>query len=304
MNWRRDRGYGRDYGYPEYVPVAVRRIQGIAKAQKKIGKGKTLQPVKIVGTKIATTFWGKGWCKHFETYSDFSNRLPRGRTYARNGSVAHLEITPGQISAFVCGSDLYKIEIKITPLTKTVWQQLCENCTTSVTSVIDLMRGQLPDDVVTALTDPTSGMFPGNREIKLSCDCPDGARLCKHLAAVLYGVGNRLDQSPELLFVLRGVSQADLVGASLAKSVDDLTSSSDGSSNLADADLSNLFGIDLVTDETPMPRKQATQKIPTKKPAVKRQPTKKPTVKKATVKKATVKKTTAKKKPVKKSARK
>ncbi|MEZ6148524.1 MAG: SWIM zinc finger family protein [Pirellulaceae bacterium] len=320
MNWRRgsSRSYGRDYGYPEYVPVGVRRIQGIAKAQKKIGKGKSLQPVTITGTKIATTFWGKGWCKHFETYSDFSNRLPRGRTYARNGSIAHLEITSGHISAFVCGSDLYKIEIEITPLPPNVWKQLCENCTASVTSVIDLMRGRLPDDVVTALTDPKNGMFPSNREIKLSCDCPDGARLCKHLAAVLYGVGNRLDQSPELLFVLRGVSQTDLVGASLTKSVDSLTSSADGSTTLAEADLSELFGIDLVADESHSPVMPATKKKSTKKRAVKKKPPKGTAVKmetankkpaeKATVKKKTerktpaIKKKPAKKKPAKKKA--
>lgn len=318
MNWRRGHGYGhsygRDYGYAEYVPVGVRRTQGLAKAQKKIGQGKTLQPVTISGTKIATTFWGKGWCKHFETYSDFSNRLPRGRTYARNGSVAHLEITSGQISAFVCGSDLYEIEIKITPLPKKVWQQLCENCTASVTSVIDLMRGRLPDDVVTALTDPSSGMFPGNSEIELSCDCPDGARLCKHLAAVLYGVGNRLDQSPELLFVLRGVSQTDLVGASLTKSVDSLTSSADGSSTLADADLSDLFGIDLVADASPTPDKRATKKKSAKKSAAKKKPAKKSTAKRTTAKKQPVKKRVeqadvqevnkAKKQPVKKLVKK
>lgn len=172
--------------------------------------------------------------------------------------------------AFVCGSELYTINIKITALSAQAWKQLCENCTESVTSVIDLMRGQLPDDVIQTLTDPKNGMFPGNREIKLSCNCPDGASLCKHLAAVLYGVGNRLDQSPELLFVLRGVSQTDLVGASLSQSIDDLTTSADGSSNLAETDLSDLFGIDLVADSNsaeskPTGRKKAVKKKVTKK---------------------------------------
>ena len=75
-----------------------------------------MQPIVIDGRVIAKTFWGKAWCENLESYSDFENRLPRGRTYVRNGSVVHLEIQPGRISARVSGSELYTVEITIASL--------------------------------------------------------------------------------------------------------------------------------------------------------------------------------------------
>ncbi len=280
MNW--------GYDYRPYVPVAQRKRNGIAQAKKKIGKGKQLQPIEISGSKIAKTFWGKSWCDHFETYSDFSNRLPRGRTYAKNGSIAHLEITSGKITAMVCGSNLYQITINIDALSKKAWKHICDRCTTSVHSVIDLMLGKLPDSVIMALTDPKSGLFPSNREIKLSCDCPDGARLCKHLAAVLYGVGNRLDDSPELFFLLRGVDQHDLIGSSLTQTATSLLKTS-SSVSIESSDLEDIFGIELVENNAIV----ATTK------AVKKRAKKKKTAKKATKKKAAKK--VVKKKATKKS---
>ncbi|HCS54932.1 SWIM zinc finger family protein [uncultured Rubinisphaera sp.] len=295
-----------DYGWQPYVSVGERKRQGYAEARRLIGKGHQLKSITISGNKIAKTFWGEAWCKHLEKYSDFSNRLPRGRTYARNGSIAHLEITSGKITAMVCGSELYQVEISIEPLAQEIWKILCGECTTSVHSVLDLMRGKLPKNVIQSLTHPKTGMFPRNAEIELDCDCPDGANLCKHLAAVLYGVGNRLDQSPELLFLLRGVQQTDLISSSLNGRVDSLLGNEEVAS-LDNSDLSEIFRIDLDESTTvsskgkpwkKSPKRTARKKANSQK---KKKTTKKSTTSKKTVKKRTVKKV-VKKKPTKTSA--
>src|SRR5665213_273756 len=94
------------YGFRPYVPVAERRAKAareLAKLAKKHGQASS--PVRLDGRKIASTFWGKAWCDNLEAYSDYANRLPRGRTYLRNGSVIDLRIEPGKVQALVCGSE-------------------------------------------------------------------------------------------------------------------------------------------------------------------------------------------------------
>lgn len=96
-----------------YVPVAQRRANALCEMARLRKKGKDIQPVRIEGRILARSFWGKGWCDHLESFSDFENRLPRGRTYVRSGSVCHLDIQPGRIEAIVSGSELYNIHIDI-----------------------------------------------------------------------------------------------------------------------------------------------------------------------------------------------
>ena len=185
------------YGqYPPYVPVAQRRAQAAREVQKRIKKGETVSPVVIEGRAIATTFWGKAWCENLESYSDYENRLPRGRTYVRNGSVVDLQIKPGQITALVSGSELYKISITIAPLPALEWASIKTRCAGQVGSLVELLQGKLSKSVIEIVTAREGGLFPKPREIKKSCSCPDSAGLCKHLAAVLYGVGARLDHTP------------------------------------------------------------------------------------------------------------
>ena len=98
-----------------YVPVAERRAKAerqTAKLAKRIGD---MQPVRIEGRSIARSFWGKGWCRHLESFSDFESRLPRGRSYVRNNAVCDLRIESGRIEARVIGSEMYRVEIDITP---------------------------------------------------------------------------------------------------------------------------------------------------------------------------------------------
>ncbi|MEE9405186.1 MAG: hypothetical protein V3V20_09855 [Algisphaera sp.] len=154
--------------------------------------------------------------------------------------------------------------------------------------------------MIERLTDPDQGMFPKGQEIRMHCDCPDGALLCKHLAAVLYGVGNRLDASPELLFTLRGVNQTDLVAESLANSELSDPIGIGEESNLHSGDLESIFGINLApTAQTKAPAKRKTKRKSSKKKTTKKKAVKKKAVKKV-IKKQTTKKKAAKKKTVKK----
>ena len=251
---------GWDRGWAPYVSVAQRRAQAlreVAKLDKKSGKsGKARSPVRIEGRKMATTFWGEAWCDNLESYSDYSNRLPRGRTYARNGSILDLQMEQGIITALVSGSSLYKIKIQIKTLAPKLWKSIKTDCAASIHSMMDLLRGKLSTDVLQRLTQPKTGLFPQPNEIDLRCSCPDSAYLCKHLAAVMFGIGNRLDHSPEMLFVLRGVEQNELIGEVIGSQQLSNALSSDTNSELAGDDLGSLFGIDLVSSPASKERTQ------------------------------------------------
>lgn len=241
-----------------YVPVAERRRKAAKKVAILQKQGKTLQPVTITGRTIATTFWGQAWCDNLEVYSDWANRLPRGRTYVRNGSVLDIQLEPGKITALVMGSELYRIDISVNPLEKNRWQEIQRKCAGQVDSLIELLRGKLSKGVMEIITHPHNGLFPQPREIHMQCSCPDYASLCKHLAAVLYGVGARLDQQPELLFLLRQVDHRELIAHAVTPSMD--ASVPDQAKRLDESELANLFGIDLVerTGEVTNPELKST----------------------------------------------
>lgn len=223
-----------------YVPVAQRRANALRRMNKLREKGKDIQPVQIEGRAIARSFWGKGWCHHLESFSDFDNRLPRGRTYVRNGSVCHLAMRPGRIEAIVSGSELYNIRINIKKLKPTTWKTVKNKCSGRIGSMLELLQGRLSDQVMTVVTDRKEGLFPQPSEIELSCDCPDWAEMCKHVAAVLYGVGSRLDSRPELLFLLRDVDAQELISTELT-----VPSAVASGNALHDDQLSDIFGIEL-----------------------------------------------------------
>lgn len=205
------------YGYwKPYVPVAKRRAQAEKAVTKAKKAGLAMQPVVIDGRTIARTFWGKAWCENLEAYSDYENRLPRGRAYVRNGAVIDLVIEPGVIKAQVMGSRLYKVEIAIAAVPDAHWKKLVQACTGSIASLVELLQGRLAKAVMERLCEPKTGLFPAPKDIRFACSCPDWATMCKHVAAVLYGVGARLDEKPELLFVLRKVDANDLTTAQAA----------------------------------------------------------------------------------------
>jgi uncharacterized Zn finger protein len=270
MSWYRRRSSYRDYGYGSfapYVPVATRLANGSKQAKALAKKeGRDLEPVKITGRNMATTYWGKAWCENLEAYSDYSNRLPRGRTYARNGSVVDLQIKNGKIEALVSGSSLYKIAITIETLTKPMWTHIKAECSQSIASLIDLLQGRFDEGVMKRLAHPTEGLFPRPKEIKMRCSCPDSAGLCKHLAAVLYGVGNRLDNSPELLFTLRNVDHLELVSQAMAEGNLHSTLDAGNDNSLAGSDLGEMFGIDLDQKEAAPKKALRAKKLVAAKP--------------------------------------
>jgi uncharacterized Zn finger protein len=234
---------GWDWGYKPYVSVAERRQKARHKMDKLRKQGINIQAVEIEGRKIARTFWGQSWCQHLESFSDYENRLPRGRTYVRNGSVCHLEIAAGEIKAIVSGSELYDVKVKINQLSKKIWCAVKEHCSGKIGSLLELLQGRLSSSVMTVVTDRHQGLFPQPSEIKLDCSCPDWAVMCKHVAAVLYGVGARLDEKPELLFLLRGVDHEELIMADAAASI---IGSKQGGRHIAESDLEDVFGIEIL----------------------------------------------------------
>jgi uncharacterized Zn finger protein len=232
------------YDWRPYVPVAERRRKAEREMQKLKKKGHPVSPVVIEGRTIAQTFWGKAWCDNLVRYSDFSNRLPRGRTYVRNGSVVDLQVAPGEVAAIVSGSELYKVSVKVSAVPKARWTSICRDCAGAIDSLVELLQGRFSKGVMERICQQKTGLFPAPAEIELSCSCPDWASMCKHVAAVLYGIGARLDERPELLFKLRKVDEKELIakagrGLPLAKTgpAAEKVLSADG--------LSELFGLEM-----------------------------------------------------------
>jgi len=236
--------WGWGYSWRPYVPVAQRQAKAARAMAKLQKKGKDIQPVRIEGRQIALTFWGKAWCDHLERFSDFENRLPRGRTYVRNGSVCHLDIREGTVEAKVSGSEIYDVKVSIKTLPGPKWAGLKKRCAGRVGSLLELLQGRLSDHVMAVVADRQDGLFPGPREMRFKCSCPDWADMCKHVAAVLYGVGARLDQTPELLFRLRGVDHAELVSEDAAKAIV-TRKPKGGRRTLDEGRLAEVFGIEV-----------------------------------------------------------
>jgi uncharacterized Zn finger protein len=248
---RRDEYNSHRYGgFAPYVSVAQRRANARKEMAQLQKNGTAIEPVEIKGRTIATTFWGKGWCDHIEGFRDYDNRLPRGRTYVRNGSVCHLAISKGLVEAHVSGSELYHVRVTIGPLSANKWRDLKRSAAGKIASLLSLLRGDLSTDVMELVVDRTTGLFPLSGEIKFHCSCPDSASMCKHIAAVLYGVGSRLDAKPESLFLLRGVDHLELIQVDAEAAVSAATSGS-ARNRIRDEDLASVFGVDFAIDETP-----------------------------------------------------
>ncbi|HIW32066.1 MAG TPA: SWIM zinc finger family protein [Candidatus Paenibacillus intestinavium] len=238
-----------DDEFPEYVPVAQRKKkaeQAIAKLKKKIP---SIAPVVITGRVITKTWWGKSWSSNLESYADYSNRIDRGRSYVRHGAVLDLKITEGNVTALVQGSSSkpYQVDITIAPLSKETWDAVVKECAGKIGSLQELVEGQFPKGLTELFTIQGKGLFPAPKEITLGCSCPDSAKMCKHVAAALYGIGARFDEDAALFFVLRGVRVDDLISESLAQKSQSLLGKPKGRGRrvMVDADISEVFGIEL-----------------------------------------------------------
>lgn len=275
------------YGYwKPYVSVASRRAKAKKEMEKRRKQGQNVSPIVIEGRDIVKTVWGEAWCDNLERYSDYENRLPRGRSYVRNGSVVDLQIKTGEIHAVVSGSNMYKVTVKVAPVSKEQWKSICEDCGGAVSSLVELLQGRLSKAVMERICRAKKGLFPSPAEITISCSCPDWADMCKHVAAVMYGVGARFDHQPELLFLLRGVDEKDLI-AKAAQAMPVGKKAPSKAKVLVAEDLGGIFGIDMdmgpnliVAKGKPVKKKTATKKVVAAKKAAKK-------VTKKAVKKAT-----------------
>jgi uncharacterized Zn finger protein len=255
MGYEDNDGWGDYRGWRPYVSVAQRRRQAEREMQKRKKQGHAVSPVIIEGRAIVKTFWGKSWCENLERYSDYENRLPRGRTYVRNGSVVDLQIKPGVINAWVSGSELYEISLTVAPVAKSRWKSICDDCAGAIDSLVELLQGRFSKGVMERICRQSHGLFPTPAEIKLSCSCPDWADMCKHVAAVLYGIGARLDHQPELLFRLRAVDEKELI-VKAGKALP-LAKQAPAPARVLGGDLADIFGLDMGQSSAPKPPKKA-----------------------------------------------
>jgi len=136
------------YGFRPYVSVAARRVQAARELAKLQKKGRKVSPVAIEGRKIARTFWGEAWCDNLERYSDYANRLPRGRTYVRNGSVVDLQVGPGRVTALVSGSTMYDVKVTVGPVPRARWSAICTDCSGAIDSLVELLQGRFSKGVM------------------------------------------------------------------------------------------------------------------------------------------------------------
>ena len=149
---------------------------------------------------------------------------------------------------------MYTVEITIRPVETTKWRAIVAECSGKIDSLVELIQGRLSTSVMSAMTSQKSGLFPAPKQIALKCSCPDWAEMCKHVAAALYGVGARLDEKPELLFLLRKTDHLDLIaGAKVPRT-------GIGSARarvIEESSLSDVFGIELETRDQVTPKKSS-----------------------------------------------
>ncbi len=242
----------RFWEFPRYVSKAEKQAKA-AKKLEQLKKKRDVRPVILQGSSIARTWWGKSWNQNLERYADYSNRIGRGRSYVRHGAVLDLQISCGEIRALVQGSRSkpYEILIKIEKLSKNKWQRISTSCSGRLDSVSELLAGDFPKELGELFLQRDAGLFPAPKEIAFECSCPDWASMCKHVAATLYGVGARLDEDATLFFTLRGIDTVDLISRTISSKAESLLEKASKRSSriINDADLSALFGIELIQSE-------------------------------------------------------
>lgn len=235
------------YGYPKSETVTEKKIKAAIAVEKLKKKNPEIEPVIIVGTTLAKSWWGKAWNLNLESYADYKSRIARGKSYVRSNTVLDLKITKGIVDAKVQGSRAkpYDIRIMIDPLSNEKWEQIIAICNHRIDSLEQLIEGKFPKELEVLFTDKKYGLFPTPKEIHFSCSCPDWASMCKHVAAVLYGVGARLDANPMLFFDLRSLEGHELIRKSMAQKVENMLKNAGKKSerSIDDQDVLEVFGL-------------------------------------------------------------
>lgn len=238
---------GRFGDYPEYVPVSVKKEKAQRQIEKLRKKNPNLAPIVIEGRTIARTWWGKAWNQNLELYADYSNRLARGRSYIRSGAVLDLQIDTGSVTALVQGSRRtpYTVQVQIDSLLDQQLEDIAKLCDQKITDLEQLLAGKFPKELEELFTLKGRGLFPTNAEIDFSCTCPDWASMCKHVTAVLYGIGARFDEDPSLFFTLRNIDFQLLLKKTIDQKMESMLKNVDKTTSrvLEDPDIFGLFGI-------------------------------------------------------------
>ena len=217
-----------------------------AQIEKLRKKNPDIRPIVIVG-KLAKTWWAQAWNENLEGYADYSNRISRGRSYVRSGAVLDLFILSGEVNALVQGSRAkpYEVNIKISPLPQKEWSEITKQCSRRIASLEELALGRFPLELMELFTSRGDGLFPSPRDIRFDCSCPDWASMCKHVAAVLYGIGARFDEEPTLFFKLRDIEFTDLIKKSVDEKMNSMLKNAGKSTTrtMKDIDTYELFGV-------------------------------------------------------------
>lgn len=221
-----------------------KNARATAKAAR--AKGKALEPIIIQGKRIVTSWWGNAWCENLERYADYDNRLDRGKRYVRTGSVVDLKIQKGKVAARVQGRRKapYKVEIRISPLSEERCQYALEQCGRKIQNLEMLISGNFPEELKN-LFSGEKGLFPEPKEISFNCSCPDWALMCKHVAAVLYGIGARFDENPMLFFELRGIDVERFIDVAVGNRLERMLQNAEKPSTriIETEDWGQLFGL-------------------------------------------------------------
>ena len=247
------------WGFREYVPVSKKKQDAKKKLAKLKKDNPDLQPVHIEGRKIANTWWGSSWCKNLESYADYRNRIGRGSAYVKNGFVLDLQIDQGVIEGKVQGTMLYDINIHIDKLDDKNRERLIAAIGHKINNVEDLLSGNFPKEFGELFLTQQKGLFPSPKEIHLDCDCPDWADMCKHVAAVLYGVGARLDKDPLLFFKLRGIDVGDFIKKSIDEKLQNMMKNAGSVTKrvIRDDDIADIFHTVQFTQGAPVEGRSA-----------------------------------------------
>lgn len=234
--------------FPQYSQPDAKELRrkSAETREKEKAKGKVLEPVLIQGRQIVNHWWGKAWCENLERYADYESRLGRGKRYVRTGAVIDLKIKKGKILARVQGTRKtpYRTEIRISPLSEEKCQAIIKKCGQKLDTLEKLLSGNFTEEMK-ELFQSRDGLFPSPKEISFQCSCPDWALMCKHVAAVLYGVGARLDENPLLFFELRGIDVGRFIDVTLADRAETMLANADHiTERVMDEDSTGrLFGV-------------------------------------------------------------
>jgi uncharacterized Zn finger protein len=160
------------------------------------------------------TWWGRAWVEAMEQRARLDpNRLPRGRSYARQGAVGELTFKAGEVRAPVQGRrrSPYNARVRVVRFTEQEWDQVLAAISAQLGHTAAMLDGELPPEAAADVTGAGLDLLPGPGDLGLSCSCPDDADPCKHAAALCYLIADGLDADPFLLFLLRGRSRTEVL---------------------------------------------------------------------------------------------